>query len=54
MLRRTPSHDTKQVHARLECNHRGLVEHPARNVIEQMPSDLNDHFALSPMHQRRS
>jgi hypothetical protein len=39
MLRRMPPHHMKQVHARLEGIHhsgRGLVEHPARNVIKQM------------------
>jgi hypothetical protein len=43
MLCRAPPHHMKQVHTRLERTHhagRGLVEHPARNVIQQMTFEL--------------
>ena len=43
MLRRAPPHHMQQMYARLERTHhagRGLVEHPARNVIKQMTFEL--------------
>ncbi len=51
MLRRTPLHHMEQVHARLESTHhagRGLMKHPARNVIKQMTFELKVDDKINP------